>query len=74
MAQEEKLATIDDGRTIDEQVPLTAEQRKRLEEYIEEEEGAHNVYKGALATISTPRSRSSPPTSCGRCTSPSRWR
>src|SRR5918992_1378233 len=43
----------DDKHTIVEEVPLTEEQKKRLEEFIEEEEGAHNVYKGALATIMT---------------------
>ena len=33
----EKLAIIDDARTIDEEVPLTEEQKKRREEFIEEE-------------------------------------
>ncbi len=33
--------------------PLSAEQKRRLEEFIEEEEGAHNRYGGALAVIMT---------------------
>ena len=53
MADKDTLAIIDDGRTIDEEVPLTEEQKRRLEEYIEEEEGAQNRYKGALAVIMT---------------------
>src|SRR5688572_4794071 len=53
MAQDDKLAIIDDGRTIDEQVPLTAEQKRRLEEYMEEEEGALNRYRGPLAVVMT---------------------
>jgi TRAP transporter 4TM/12TM fusion protein len=53
MAQDDKLAIIDDGRTIDEEVPLTEEQKKRLEEFIEEEEGAQNRYSGALAVFIT---------------------
>ena len=36
MAQDDKLAIIDDARTIAEEVPLTAEQKKRLEQFIEE--------------------------------------
>ena len=53
MAQDDKLAIIDDARTIDTEVPLSAEQKKRLEEFIEEEEGAQNRYKGALAVFMT---------------------
>lgn len=53
MAEKETLAIIDDGRTIDEEVPLTEEQKRRLEEYIEEEEGAQNRYKGKLAIFLT---------------------
>ena len=53
MAHDDKLAIIDDGRTIDEEVPLTEEQKKRLEAFIEEEEGAHNRYTGALAVTMT---------------------
>jgi TRAP transporter 4TM/12TM fusion protein len=53
MAQDDKLAIIDDGRTIDTEVPLSEEQKKRLEEFIEEEEGAQNRYKGGLAVFLT---------------------
>ncbi|MGZ8154152.1 MAG: TRAP transporter permease [Burkholderiales bacterium] len=53
MTDKDTLAIIDDGRTLDEQVPLTEEQKKRLEEFIEEEEGAQNRYRGALATLMT---------------------
>ncbi|HYC44991.1 MAG TPA: TRAP transporter fused permease subunit [Burkholderiales bacterium] len=53
MAEKDTLAIIDDGKTIDEQVPLTEEQKKRLEEFIEEEEGALNRYRGVLATMMT---------------------
>ena len=49
MAEKDTLAIIDDGRTIAEEVPLTEEQKKRLEHYIEEEEGAQNRYRGVLA-------------------------
>ena len=53
MADKETLAIVDDGMSIDEQVPLTEEQKKRLEEFIEEEEGAHNRYKGVLRHVMT---------------------
>ena len=53
MAEEDKLAIIDDGRSIAEEVPLTEEQKKRLEAYLEEEEGALNRYKGWLAVTMT---------------------
>ena len=53
MAEHGKLAIVDDGRTIAEEVPLTEEQKKRLEEFIEEEEGAQNRYTGRLATLMT---------------------
>ena len=53
MAEKDTLAISDDGKTIDEQVPLTEEQKKRLEAFLEEEEGALNRYRGALATIMT---------------------
>ena len=39
--------------TVLEEVALSEEQRKRLEEFIEEEEGALNRYKGALAVLMT---------------------
>ena len=51
MAEKDTLAIIDDGRTLDEEVPLSEEQKKRLEAYLEEEEGALNRYKGTLAVI-----------------------
>ncbi|MDB5862496.1 MAG: putative permease, fused integral rane protein [Betaproteobacteria bacterium] len=53
MAEKETLAVVDDGKSIVEEVPLTAEQKKRLEEFIEEEEGALNRYKGPLAVLMT---------------------
>src|SRR5437667_3946461 len=53
MAATDKLAIIDDGRTIAQEAPITEEQKKRLEEFIEEEEGALNRYKGTLAVIMT---------------------
>ena len=53
MAEHDKMAIIDDAKTIENEVPLTEEQRRRLEEFIEEEEGALNRYKGVLAVIMT---------------------
>src|SRR5882724_6849129 len=53
MADTDKLAIINDAQTITQEVPLTEEQKKRLEEFIEEEEGALNRYKGPLAVIMT---------------------
>ena len=53
MADTDKLAIIDDGKTIAQEAPLTEEQKKRLEEFIEEEEGALNRYKGTLAVVMT---------------------
>src|SRR6266571_8956288 len=53
MADTDKLAIIDDGKTIAQEAPLTEEQKKRLEEFIEEEEGALNRYKGTLAVLMT---------------------
>jgi TRAP transporter 4TM/12TM fusion protein len=53
MAERETLAIVDDAKSIEDEVPLTEEQKKRLEEYIEEEEGALNRYRGALATLMT---------------------
>src|SRR6266852_5439376 len=52
MAKTDKLAIIDDGTTIAQEAPLTEAQKKRLEEFIEEE-GALNRYKGTLAVIMT---------------------
>src|SRR6195256_5557948 len=53
MAETEKLAIIDDAKTITQEVALTEEQKKRLEEFIEEEEGALNSYRGTLAVAMT---------------------
>jgi len=53
MAEKDTLAIIDDERTLLEEVPLTEEQKKRLEEYMEEEEGAQNRYTGMLAVFLT---------------------
>ena len=43
---------VDDRKTSDD-AELSEEQKKRLEEFIEEEEGALNRYRGALAVIMT---------------------
>src|SRR6266513_893787 len=53
MADTDKLAIINDAQTIAQEAPLTEEQKKRLEEFIEEEEGALNRYKGTLAVVMT---------------------
>ena len=53
MAEKDALPIIQDERGMIEGAPLTEEQKKRLEEFIEEEEGAQNHYKGALAAIMT---------------------
>src|ERR1700704_1558317 len=53
MAETEKLAIIDDAKTITQEVALTEEQKKRLDEFIEEEEGALNRYSGPLAVLMT---------------------
>jgi TRAP transporter 4TM/12TM fusion protein len=53
MAEKETLAIVDDARSVEEEVPLSEEQKKRLEQYLEEEEGALNRYRGALATVMT---------------------
>src|SRR5918996_3534139 len=53
MAEHDKLAIIEEERALLDEVPLTEEQKKRLEEFIEEEEGALNRYKGGLATLMT---------------------
>jgi len=52
MADNDKLPMVDDHQ-LDTEVPLTEEQKKRLEEYIEEEEGALNRYRGPLAVAMT---------------------
>ena len=49
---ERDLPIINDRKEAEE-APLTEEQKKRLEEYIEEEEGALNRYKGWLAVVMT---------------------
>src|SRR5437762_3321934 len=43
---------VDDGKESEE-AELTEEQKKRLEEFIEEEEGALNRYRGPLAVVMT---------------------
>src|ERR1700687_1667569 len=53
MADPDKLAIINDAQTITQEVPLSEEQKKRLEEFIEEEEGALNRYRGTLAVVMT---------------------
>src|ERR1700682_1121287 len=53
MADTDKLAIINDAQTITQDVPLSEEQKKRLEEFIEEEEGALNRYRGTLAVVMT---------------------
>jgi TRAP transporter 4TM/12TM fusion protein len=51
MAAQETLPIVGDERAMIEEAPLTEEQKRRLEQYLEEEEGAQNRYKGALADI-----------------------
>jgi TRAP-type uncharacterized transport system fused permease subunit len=53
MRKTDTLAIVDDGKTIAQEAPLTEEQKKRLEEFLEEEEGAQNRYKGKLAVLMT---------------------
>ena len=53
MAAHETLPIVGDERAFIEEAPLTEEQKKRLEEYLEEEEGAQNRYKGVLADVMT---------------------
>src|SRR5690349_4055524 len=53
MPQDDKLGVTDDGGTVPGETPLSEEQKRRLEEFIEEEEGALNRYKGALAVVMT---------------------
>jgi TRAP transporter 4TM/12TM fusion protein len=53
MAEKDTLAIIDDAKSVQDETPLTEEQKRRLEEFIEEEEGALNRYRGALATLMT---------------------
>src|SRR3954464_2646813 len=50
---EKELPIIDEKNLNAEEAPLTEEQKRRLEEFIEEEEGALNKYKGPLAVIMT---------------------
>src|SRR5688572_15417004 len=52
MSQKE-LPIVDEKNLSVDEAPLTEEQKKRLEEFIEEEEGAINRYRGALAVIMT---------------------
>ena len=53
MAEKEALPIVRDDRGMLEEAPLTEEQKKRLEEFLEEEEGAQNRYKGTLAGVMT---------------------
>ena len=53
MATDDKLPLVDEKNRLGDEVPLTEEQRRRLEEYMEEEEGALNKYQGPLAVIMT---------------------
>jgi TRAP transporter 4TM/12TM fusion protein len=53
MAEKDALPIVDEKNAMAEEAPLTEEQKKRLEEFIEEEEGALNRYKGALAVLMT---------------------
>jgi TRAP transporter 4TM/12TM fusion protein len=53
MADNDKFPIVDGARAIDPDAPLTEEQKRRLEEFIEEEEGALNRYRGTLAAIMT---------------------
>jgi TRAP transporter 4TM/12TM fusion protein len=53
MAEKDTLAIVDEKTRMVEEVPLTEEQKKRLEEFIEEEEGALNRYAGPLAVLMT---------------------
>jgi TRAP transporter 4TM/12TM fusion protein len=53
MAEHDKMALIDEERALLEEVALSEEQKKRLEEFIEEEEGALNRYVGWLAVVMT---------------------
>ncbi len=50
---EKELPIVDEKNISAEEAPLTEEQKKRLEEFIEEEEGALNRYTGALAVLMT---------------------
>lgn len=53
MSDSKTPAIVDDRPAIDASAPLTEEQKKRLEEFIEEEEGALNRYRGPLAAVMT---------------------
>jgi TRAP transporter 4TM/12TM fusion protein len=50
---EKELPIVDEKNLNAEEAPLTEEQKRRLEEFIEEEEGALNRYKGGLAVVMT---------------------
>src|SRR5215210_4755904 len=52
MAADNTLPIVED-KALQGEAPLTAEQRRRLEEYMEEEEGALNKYQGPLAVTMT---------------------
>lgn len=47
------LAMVESEKSLVDEAPLTEEQKRRLEEFIEEEEGALNRYKGGLAVLMT---------------------
>jgi TRAP transporter 4TM/12TM fusion protein len=53
MAEHDKMALIEEERALLDENPLSEEQKKRLEEFIEEEEGALNRYQGVLAVVMT---------------------
>ena len=53
MSEKETLPIVDEKNLSAEEAPLTAEQKRRLEEFIEEEEGALNRYRGVLAVVMT---------------------
>src|SRR5262245_4106880 len=53
MVARKKSPPADDGKDVAQRTTLTAEQKKRLDEFLEEEEGALNRYRGPLAVVVT---------------------
>ncbi|MGE5524938.1 MAG: TRAP transporter permease [Rhodospirillaceae bacterium] len=53
MAEQKTVSGGEQVAAIDAGAPLTEEQKKRLEQFIEEEEGALNRYRGPLAVLMT---------------------
>jgi len=53
MAADNNLPVVGSSSVAHDEAPLTEEQRRRLEEYMEEEEGALNRYRGVLAVLMT---------------------